>query len=126
LEKKGLHERIVKIRGAAKDSFAIGEFELITERISDGVAVANITRHSTPGNQKASMESPSEGRVPLRLDICRNCNCYITSGETTCPHCKASVQAAAIKYAEETQRRASIIAAAEHLLAKYVGKETFS
>ena len=126
LEKKGLRERIVKIRAAPRDSFAIGEFELITERISDGIAVASITGPSIFVNQKAPVESPSEGRVSPRLDICRRCNCYVTNGETTCPHCKANVQTAAAEYVKEAQRRASIIAEAERLLAECVGKEISS
>ena len=39
LDKQGLRERIVKIREAAPASFAVGEFELITERIADGTVV---------------------------------------------------------------------------------------
>src|ERR1035441_3766857 len=40
LEKDGLRERIVKVRDAAPAPFAVGEFELITERIADGAAVS--------------------------------------------------------------------------------------
>jgi Y-X(10)_GDL-associated radical SAM protein len=121
LEKKGVRERIVKVRDAKKDSFAVGKFELITEYLADGAMLAStagLARNLELRPENGLMESPSEGRVPPRLDLCRSCNCYITDAETTCPHCQADVQSSARNYAEEAERRAWIIAEVEQLLSR--------
>jgi Y-X(10)_GDL-associated radical SAM protein len=112
LQKKGLRERIVKIREAAKQPFAVGEFDLITERISDGAVVESTASSEFPvevGKKRAAADSPLEGRVPTKLDLCRACNCYIAPQEAICPHCGADVESAAAVYAEEHRRREMVI-----------------
>ena len=118
LQEGGLRERVVKIRDAAKASFAIGEFELITERISDGAIVASSASQPRPGARDPSTASPDEGRIPARLALCRACDAYITDSEVvTCPHCAADVRAAALVHEAEARRRAAIIAEVERHLA---------
>jgi Y-X(10)_GDL-associated radical SAM protein len=116
LRKQGLRERVTKIRDAAKASFAVGEFELITERISDGTVVRSSRSQERPVNAGAPRSSPPEGRVPPRLDLCRACNSYITRDESACPHCGADVRAAAATHEEDRRRRAAIIADVERQL----------
>jgi Y-X(10)_GDL-associated radical SAM protein len=113
LDKQGLRERIVKIREAAPASFAVGEFELITERIADGTVVESSQSAPTLvklGGAKILREPRDEGRVPPRLEICRACDSYIWPHEETCPHCGADVRAAATAHAEESRRRRELMA----------------
>ena len=117
LNKQGLRERVVKIRDAAKTSFAVGEFELITERISDGAVVnssLSVPRLITLGNSQQS--SPSEGRVPPQLEICRACDAYIWPGEESCPHCGACIREAAETYAADNARREAAMAEVRRIL----------
>jgi hypothetical protein len=84
LQKQGLQERVVKIREAAPASFAVGEFELITGHIADGAVASTSTslrQLVQLGDQSDRWESPSEGRVPPSLEICRACNSYIWPGQ---------------------------------------------
>jgi Y-X(10)_GDL-associated radical SAM protein len=121
LQKKGLRERVVKIREAAKESFAVGEFDLITERISDGALVASTASPKRPVKVREhgiGTDLPLEGRVPPKLDLCRVCNCYLGSTEITCPHCGADVQAAAVAYEADRRRRGAIISEIERQLEK--------
>ena len=118
LQKQGLRERVVKICDAAKQSFAIGKFDLITERVVDGSVVFRTTTSGVPVRRTdANAEAPAEGRVPPRLDLCRSCNSYIWPTEKICPHCGGEVEAAAAAYAREMSRRNAIIAEVERQLA---------
>src|SRR5205085_631858 len=117
LQKQGMCERVVKVRDAAATPFAVGEFELITERIADGSVVESslsAPKLVTLGNtQSASRE---EGRVPPKLDICRACDCYIWPGAKYCPHCGASIREAAKTYADDMARRQAAINEVRKLL----------
>jgi Y-X(10)_GDL-associated radical SAM protein len=118
LQKQGLRERVAKIREAAKTPFAVGEFELITERISDGAVVTSTASCAArPGQSDAAAVSPAQGRIPPKFDLCRACNCYILSAETICPHCGAGVQSAAAAYAKDRRRRAAAMEEVERQLA---------
>jgi hypothetical protein len=129
LEKQGLRERIVKIREAAPASFAVGEFELITERIGDGqvVTTSNSQRKLVQlrGTDNDKWE-PREGRVPPDLDLCRACHCYIWPHDTECPHCGANVSAAAESWAQDTLRREAALNAVKALLDQYRSDQVFS
>jgi uncharacterized Zn finger protein (UPF0148 family) len=61
-------------------------------------------------------ESPSEGRMPPRLDICRGCDSYIWPGEVECPHCGADVAMAAKRYEADAARRKALMAEIESAL----------
>jgi len=117
LRKDGLRERIVKIREAAKASFAVGEFELVTERLSDGAIVQTSSSQLRPVTKDRSAGAPDEGRVRPRLDICRACDGYVAGGESACPHCGADLAAAAAAYEQEHRRRTAAIAEMERQLA---------
>jgi len=107
LEKNGLRERIVKIREAAPAPFAVGEFELITERVADGAVVTSSTSQRQfvqLGDRGERWESPKEGRIPPSLKLCRDCNAYIFPGEMVCPHCGGDVENAARRYEDEVRR----------------------
>lgn len=123
LQKQGLRERVHKIRDAAKASFAVGEFELVTERIADGAVVGGSAVDRRPAPRRANGAAPDEGRVPPQLNVCRACNAYIYE-EATCPHCGADVAAAAAEYDEDARRRAAAIAEVERLLASVRGAAT--
>ena len=109
----------MKIREAAPAPFAVGEFELITERIADGTVASSSTslrKLVKLGDQSRLWESPEEGRVPPNLELCRGCDSYIWPGESTCPHCGADVQAAAAQHQEDSRRRAAVMADMERIL----------
>ena len=119
LQKRGLRERVVKTRDAAPAPFAVGEFELITERIADGIIVAtssSINKATAVKDAEDLWESPSQGRIPPRLDICRGCNEYIWPGEINCPHCGANVAEAAYRYQADAARREALMALIESAL----------
>jgi Y-X(10)_GDL-associated radical SAM protein len=121
LQRQGLQERVVKIREAAPASFAVGEFELITEHIADGAMASTST--SLPQSVQLRdpsdrWESPSEGRVPPSLEICRACNSYIWPGEVKCPHCGADIEIEAQIYVEDTCRRKALMAKIERALSR--------
>jgi Y-X(10)_GDL-associated radical SAM protein len=117
LDKQGLRERVVKIRDAAKTSFAVGEFELVAERVADGVVVATSASQPRPRAPDRARAAPAEGRIPPRLHLCRACNAYTAPEESTCPHCGADIQAAAAVYEEERRARAAAIVGIEQQLA---------
>jgi len=88
LEKQGVRERVVKIREAAPAAFAVGEFELIVERIADGAVVSTSTTQRQLvklGENAAERWEPRESRVPPSLELCRACHSYIWPHETDCP-----------------------------------------
>jgi Y-X(10)_GDL-associated radical SAM protein len=119
LQKVGLRERVVKTCDAAPTPFAVGEFELITERISDGSVVATSSSERKPVKVKDAehfCDSPSEGHMPPALDICRGCNEYIWPGEVECPHCGEDVAVAAMRYEADAARRKALMAEIESAL----------
>jgi len=116
LQKQGLRERVIKVRDAAPGSFAIGEFELITERTADGQVVATSTKTPRPA-RSTSAPSPDTGHITPQLGLCRACNAYVAGSEITCPHCGADIQAVAEAYEEDHLRRSRAIADMERQLA---------
>jgi Y-X(10)_GDL-associated radical SAM protein len=117
LDKLGLRERVRKMRDAAKASFAIGEFEIVAERVVDGSVVSTSTSQPRPRTDRRLTLFPREGRIPPRLHLCRSCNGYIKPDETTCPHCGADIHEAAADYDDKRRRRAALIAEIEQRLA---------
>jgi Y-X(10)_GDL-associated radical SAM protein len=116
LAKDGLRERVVKVREAARTSFAVGEFEIITERSADGSVVGRSSAETRPARRPAAAVAPASGRTSPQLDICRACNAYIRADEVSCPHCAADVAVAAAEYTEDSQRRAMIMSDIERHL----------
>jgi Y-X(10)_GDL-associated radical SAM protein len=114
LEKQGLRERIVKIRDAAPQPFAVGGFELITENIADGAVASRSTVQQLV--QLNGVRPPVEGRVPQKLALCRACHSYINPEETGCPHCGADIKKAARRHDEDVQRRAALMNEVRRLL----------
>lgn len=112
LEKQGLRERVTKRRDAPQSAFAIGEFELTVEPI--------------PGRKPRPSASPrpprerhgAAGDLSPTLDVCRACNQFVWPEEEACPHCGADLAAAAAVHAEDTRRRAQLIAQVEELIAE--------
>lgn len=106
LARKGLRERVVKIKEAPPDSFAVGEFALIEEPIPEAerAALGDIfPSHSANDGRAVHIEPENRpegqgGRIPPGLVLCRGCHEYIWPHETDCPHCGADVAAAASEY----------------------------
>jgi radical SAM protein with 4Fe4S-binding SPASM domain len=133
LEKKGLRERVAKKRDAPDASFAIGEFELITEPIPgrenvvDSASAVPLQPPSAErlvqlGSRRAlparRYQPGDDGDLPIRLDLCHACDCFIWPGEVACPHCGADVAAAATVWEEDCRRRAGLIAELERMIAE--------
>lgn len=126
LQKRGLRERIVKRRDAPNTPFAIGEFALVTERISDGVplpggeAAALSEQSIVPLSRlrKTSASQPGEGRVPPRLTLCRGCKQYVTGSVQRCPHCGVELDKAEAEHALEVARRQALILEMEQALGR--------
>ncbi|WP_375415200.1 GDL motif peptide-associated radical SAM/SPASM maturase [uncultured Bradyrhizobium sp.] len=112
LEKQGLRERVAKIKEAPEKSFAVGEFELVVEKIDDpGIFSRVISPGSNAGRGERPTAAVLEGKVPQRLGLCRGCSCYVNSDEIVCPHCGADVKTAAALYERQRIRRADATAA---------------
>lgn len=107
LAKHGLRERVVKIKDAPQDSFAVGEFALITESIPGALNPGLPERG--PIHRDASAAADGEGRVPPSLNLCHDCDQYIWPHETTCPHCAADIAAGNARHAADTTRRAELV-----------------
>jgi len=122
LEKKGLRERVVKLREAPRKSFATGEFELILEPIpgreveAGQLAEAPVSGPGTLVQIGGKRRAGDEGRVPPSLDLCHACNRFLWPGEQACPHCGADVAKAAEAHAEEVRHRRALIAEVEELI----------
>jgi radical SAM protein with 4Fe4S-binding SPASM domain len=118
LGKKGWRERVVKRKDAPPSSFAAGEFELITETFTGDLV--NISLPATGlvqvGPSLESDRGSAEGRVAIRLGICRACKAYIRSDAGECPYCLADVQQSRLNYEVETRRRQEIMAKLRGLL----------
>lgn len=113
LAKKGRRERVVKIREAGPESFAVGEFALIEEAIPPE-ELAALPPDRLPGfsatdsrpvhiapedDDDPARAAGARGRIPPHLDLCRSCHEYVWPHETDCPHCGADIAAAAAAYA---------------------------
>ena len=124
LELRGLRERVVKKREAPDSPFAIGEFDLILEAIPGRHAVIPPTETAEPQiGPLVQLHTPSQseadarvGRIPPKLALCRACNQYIYSHETTCPHCRSDVAQAASRHEETTRHRRQLVERLENLL----------
>ncbi|CPH25900.1 radical SAM domain-containing protein [Burkholderia pseudomallei] len=119
LQKQGLRERIAKVQDAGPASFAVGRFDLVTERIADGEPVASVVRSGQVIElawKSRGKRSPEVGRVPPKLKMCRNCDGYVHAGEQTCPHCGGDIDAAARAHELDAQRRHALMNDLERLL----------
>lgn len=119
LKKQGLRERIAKLEEAGPASFAVGRFDLVTERASDGERISSIG----PSGQVVELawkhrgkRTSGEGSVPPRLSLCHACNEYVHAHETTCPHCAADIGTSARTYEQAVQRRHALMNELERLL----------
>jgi Y-X(10)_GDL-associated radical SAM protein len=117
LAAKGLRERVVKRRDAAKRPFAIGEFELVVEgldgaerpevpRVSGSPTLVPLSRLLRPTGGPGDAR---EGRIPEQLELCRGCNQYVHANEQLCPHCGADVASEAARHARARARRRAVI-----------------
>ena len=116
LARHGLRERVVKIKDAPNEAFAIGEFALITEPIPGAESPGLPERDPATVHRHAYERSPEGGVVPPSLTLCRGCNQYIWPHETDCPHCGADVAAAAVQHEIDSARRRALILETQRLL----------
>lgn len=124
LQREGLRERVVKRREASPQSFGVGEFELIEERIpSDGQTSPEVVRRTPARNdlvQLTRRSNPStavrDGQVPPSLDVCQNCKEYVWPTETTCPHCSVNIHEAAEEYKRQSEYRHALMAEVTQLI----------
>lgn len=125
LKEQGLRERIAKVREADRNSFAIGQFELILEPIPETEISSQLEREpmtepklTAPDVTIIKDEYRREGRVPPKLEKCKECNQFMWKNETICPHCHTDVQKANAKYEEDKKRRESLMAQIESIINK--------
>lgn len=128
LRRRGLRERIRKVEDAAKSSFAVGRFELITEEIPadeslPGRVVDTTDRVLVPLLRKpiAGMDrgvAGGPGRQPHELVLCHACERHVFPEETACPHCGADVAAARERHDAERAHRRALMDHLESLLGR--------
>ncbi|GGL23249.1 GDL motif peptide-associated radical SAM/SPASM maturase [Caulobacter rhizosphaerae] len=118
LAKHGLRERVVKIKEAPPESFAVGEFALITEAIPGAEATPLPVRDPAAVHVAPRERSAAGGALPPSLKPCAACAHYIWPHETTCPHCQADVAEAEAGRQADTERRRALIAEATRVLGR--------
>jgi radical SAM protein with 4Fe4S-binding SPASM domain len=95
--KRGLRERIVKVKDAPGEPFDHGYFQLVTEPV-DGLG------SGVPGPEPPPLRSPAdaliqiEGRIPPTLELCRGCDQFVMQNTLTCPHCGGDIEALRKEY----------------------------
>ncbi len=109
---------MVKIKEAPAESFAVGEFALITEAIPGAEVTPMPVRDPAAVHVAPRQRSAAGGALPPSLVPCRSCAGYIWPHEITCPHCEADVAEARATYDEDSQRRRALIAEATRVFAK--------
>ncbi|ANH98633.1 GDL motif peptide-associated radical SAM/SPASM maturase [Pseudomonas koreensis] len=112
LQKRGLRERIVKVEDAAQKSFAVGRFDLITERIDSGEKVSSVSDSGQVIKLawiNQGQQSPEQGRIAPQLSLCRSCLQYIYPHEVICPHCAADVATAEAEHQANRARQQAIM-----------------
>jgi hypothetical protein len=100
LKKKGLHERIRKIKEAPGLSFDIGLFEIIVEN-EKGEVVEVQSPHNAPLVPVANTDRVP--RIPKALKLCNGCDNYVYEEETTCTFCSADIQKVNDEYADKME-----------------------
>ncbi|MEA2184279.1 MAG: hypothetical protein QOF69_3464 [Solirubrobacteraceae bacterium] len=104
LAAEGRRERVVKVDEAGPESFAIGRFELVEETV-DGRPLA-------PRDTPAVAVPAPRPLVPIELEFCPGCNCFVREEETACPFCGGDL--AALREEHQAHRR-RVVAAMDHL-----------
>ena len=87
LAAEGRRERVVKVEEAGPGSFAIGRFELVEEAL-DGSPLP--PRAQEPAAPPVPAPRPL---VPIELDFCHGCSCFVRNGEASCPFCAGDIAA---------------------------------
>ncbi|HEX8168184.1 MAG TPA: GDL motif peptide-associated radical SAM/SPASM maturase [Beijerinckiaceae bacterium] len=114
----GRRERVVKVKDAPPDSFAIGEFALIEEAIPGAEMRELPARDPGAVHVHPRRLSPAGGAAPPKMDLCRDCDEYIWPHEATCPHCGGDVEAGRTRHEADTARRRRLIDEARRVLAR--------
>ncbi|SIS83361.1 GDL motif peptide-associated radical SAM/SPASM maturase [Insolitispirillum peregrinum] len=114
LQQQGLRERIVKVKDAPPESFAIGQFDLLLERIDDGTVIHSVITSDEdlslhlPGPHSAA-DGP--GQTPQQLSLCRHCSHYIHPDEVACPFCGGDVASGEARHRQQQAHRQQVISA---------------
>lgn len=95
LAAEGRRERVVKLQDAGPASFAIGLFELVEEAL-DGSPLP-------PREQPAAPVPAPRPIVPVELEFCPGCSCFVRQHESACPFCGGEL--AALREQEAAQER---------------------
>lgn len=103
LKKKGLHERIRKIKEAPGLSFDIGLFEIIVEN-EKGEIVEIQSPYNSPPSLPAEDYTDRVPRMPQALKLCSGCDNYVYEEEETCSFCKADIQKVNDEYAAKMEK----------------------
>ncbi|WP_158809836.1 GDL motif peptide-associated radical SAM/SPASM maturase [Beijerinckia sp. L45] len=114
----GRRERIVKVKEAPADSFAIGEFALIEEAMPGCDLRPMPARDPNAVHVRTVVRAADGGLAPATLDLCRDCERYVWPHETTCPHCGGDLATTAARHAADVARRQALIARARAVLAR--------
>jgi len=99
LEKKGLKEKLVKIREGSGESFDYGLFEIHVLNEN-----GNVVEIQSPLNEPAYVESLAFGervpRNPKEMKLCKKCKNYIYADRDTCDFCDSDIEATENEYQE--------------------------
>jgi radical SAM protein with 4Fe4S-binding SPASM domain len=105
LEKQGRRERIVKTAEAPGRSFDAGLFDIVLEEHCDPGhdgewRTVTGKQLGKGGNDFSDRSRTIEDRQSPAgaLELCRNCQCYVYEGTSTCPHCQSDTAEAARLY----------------------------
>jgi Y-X(10)_GDL-associated radical SAM protein len=85
LHAEGRRERVVKVQEAGPAAFAIGRFELVEEAL-DGSPLP-------PRPEPVAAVPAPRPVVPVELEFCHGCNCFVREHETICPFCGGDLDA---------------------------------
>lgn len=95
--KRGLRERIVKVKEANGKPFDHGLFQLLTEP-ADGVGIGVPVPVPSPMQSVSPRLIQIEGRVPPTLKLCRGCDQFVMQDTVTCPHCGGDIETLRMQY----------------------------
>ena len=111
LAEQGRRERVVKVKDAPDEPFAVGRFAIVEERL-DGAGEE--VRTEVPSDEVPAVilrEPDRAARVPPRLRQCHGCRRFVALAEPACPFCAGDLDALDREHAADLRRRRALVEA---------------